>query len=201
MTTAEVMEALYGEVQGYSLSSAGRAKLGRESDPVLTYGEVTPECMEQMMDAANVQPGEVFYDLGCGTGKAVVLSAFLRPFKRCVGVELVEDLYNSAIGAGARYMAEIKPQLADRENQNVEFVLGSMFEQDYSDGDVFYTHCTCFDDDMMNRISVMLEKCKPGTRVMTITKGLTSPQFELVQSAPIRMGWGEATMYLYKKLG
>jgi hypothetical protein len=194
------MEMLYGDVQGYSLSSAGRAKLGREADPVLTYGEVTPECMEQMMEAANPQPGEIFYDLGCGTGKAVVVSAFLRPFKRCTGLELVEDLYNAASAVGTRYMNEVKSQLPGHENQEVTFVHGSMFDQDFSDGDVFYTHCTCFDDDMMNKISQKLEACKPGTRVMTITKGLTSPQFELVSAAPIRMGWGEATMYLYKKL-
>ncbi len=200
MTLADIHDHLFTDVQGYSLSSTGRSKIGRDSDPILTYGEVTPEGVEYMMQVTNPQAGEVFYDLGSGTGKAVILSAAHSPFARCTGIDIVEDLAQSATASAERYHNEIKPHLgADKQNQEVNFVHGDMFEQDLSDGDVFFTHCTCFDDAMMDRISKKLEACKPGTRVVTVTKGLTSPEFELTHTTPFRMAWGEATLCFYKR--
>ena len=199
MTITELHDKLFTDVQGYSLSSSGRAKVGREADPILTYGEVTPESVQYMMEVTQPQHGEVFYDLGCGTGKAVIFSAFLAPFKRCTGIDIIEDLWQSASQSAARYHSEIKPHLPGKENQEVHFWHGDMFEHDTTDGDVFFTHCTCFDDPMMDRISQKLEACKPGTRVVTVTKGLTSPEFDLLHSTPYRLGWGEATLCFYRR--
>ncbi|MBI2635978.1 SAM-dependent methyltransferase [Candidatus Peregrinibacteria bacterium] len=199
MTATELHDLLFGSVQGYSLSASGRAKVGREADPILTYGEITPESVQYMMEIANPQTGEIFYDLGSGTGKAVILAAFVAPFRRATGVELIEDLFQSASESAARYHSEVKPLHPEKMEQEVNFVHGSMFDHDTSDGDVFFTHCTCFDDPMMDQISKKLEACKPGTRVITVTKGLTSPEFDLVHSAPYRLGWGEATLCFYRR--
>ncbi|MSR87466.1 SAM-dependent methyltransferase [Candidatus Peribacteria bacterium] len=200
MTATELHDLLFGNVQGYSLSASGRSKAGREADPVLTYGEITPESVQYMMEMTNPQPGEVFYDLGSGTGKAVIFAAFLAPFKRATGIELIEDLYQSAADSAHRYKTEIQPQLPlEYQGREVDFRHGSMFDHDTSDGDVFFTHCTCFDDAMMEQIGRKLEACKPGTRVITVTKGLTSPEFELLHSAPFRLGWGEATLCFYRR--
>lgn len=200
MTATELQDLLFGTIQGYSLSAAGRAKVGREADPVLTYGEITPESVQYMMEVTNPQTGEVFYDLGSGTGKAVIFAAFLAPFRRATGIELIEDLWQSASDSAARYHTEVKPHLQpEKADQEVDFRLGSMFDHDTSDGDVFFTHCTCFDDPMMEQISKKLETCKSGTRVITVTKGLTSPEFELVHSTPFRLGWGEATLCFYRR--
>lgn len=199
MTAAQVHDLLFGSVQGYSLSANGRAKVGREADPILTYGEVTPESVEYMMQVTNPQPGEVFYDLGCGTGKAVIFAAYFAPLARSTGIELIEDLYQSANDSASRYHSEVKPLFPEKQNQQVNFVNASMFDHDTSDGDIFFTHCTCFDDAMMDQISKKLEACKPGTRVVTVTKGLTSPEFDLLHSTPFRLGWGEATLCFYRR--
>jgi ubiquinone/menaquinone biosynthesis C-methylase UbiE len=153
-----------------------------------------------MMSITCPKEGDVFYDLGSGTGKAVILAAAHGPFKRCTGIDIVEDLTQSAQATADRYHIEIKPQFGDaKKDQQVNFIHGDMFEQDLSDGDIFFTHCTCFDDAMMDRMSKKLEECKPGTRVVTVTKGLTSPEFELTQTTPFRMAWGEATLCFYKR--
>jgi len=33
-----------------------------------------------------------FIDIGCGTGKPVFAAALLHPFKKVIGVEILEDL-------------------------------------------------------------------------------------------------------------
>lgn len=35
----------------------------------------------------------MFYDLGCGTGKPVFAAAAVYPWKRCIGMEILNDLH------------------------------------------------------------------------------------------------------------
>jgi SAM-dependent methyltransferase len=199
---ASIQEQIFGDIQGYTLSSTGRAKLQRESDPAFTYGEVTPEAVEMFMNMVQPQPGEVFYDLGSGTGKAVIFASLLAPFAKSVGVELVEDLHAASNLARERLETQIRPGLhPDYHGRQVHFVNGDMFQQDLTDGGVVFTHCTCFDDDFMARLGEKLaNSLKSGARVITVTKGLTHPQFEFMGSTPFRMAWGDATVLFYRKI-
>src|SRR5688572_30636458 len=110
MTTTElnaIQDRIFSDIQGYTLSSVGRMKLQRDADPAFTYGEVTPESVQMMLETVQPQPGEVFYDLGSGTGKAVIFAAILADFARCTGIELVEDLWQAANTARERYEGEV----------------------------------------------------------------------------------------------
>lgn len=205
MTAAElasIQDTLFADIQGYTLSSTGRAKLQRDADPAFTYGEITPESIQMMMDTVQPQPGEVFYDLGSGTGKAVIFASLVAPFAKSVGIELVEDLYQAANLARERYELHVKPALDPvHHSRQIHFVNGSMFDQDLSDAGVVFTHCTCFDDAMMNQLSEKLaNSLRSGARVITVTKGLTSPAFEPLGSTPFRMAWGDATVLFYRKI-
>ncbi len=199
---AAIQEKLFSDIQGYTLSSNGRARLQRESDPCLTYGEITPESIQMMMDMVQPQHGENFYDLGSGTGKAVIFASLLAPFARSTGIELVEDLYQAADLARQRLESDVKPHLDPEHHQKeVVFINGDMFAHDLSDAGVVFTHCTCFDDDMMNRLSEKLaQSLRSGARVITVTKGLTHPAFESLGSVPFRLAWGDATVLFYRKI-
>lgn len=39
-------------------------------------------------------PGGAFYDLGSGTGKAVLAAALLHDFDECKGIEIADSLYD-----------------------------------------------------------------------------------------------------------
>jgi G3E family GTPase len=76
--------------------------------------------------------------------------------------------------------------------------LGDIFETDLSDADIVVSHCcTCFDEPLMQKLSDRLEKCKSGARIITITRGLSSPAFSLIGTSPCQMGWGQATINAY----
>lgn len=202
MTAAALQDALFGTVAGYSLSSAGKSRIGREGDPALTYGECTPEAVEHILQVVDAQPGEVFYDLGSGTGKMVVYAAFFVPLKKSVGIELLPELHEAAQDAGCRYDQDVRPHLADdRRHTELDFRIGDIFDADLSDGDIIVSHCcTCFDDALMQKLSDRLETCaKPGARIVTITRGLSAPCFEPIGCSPCQMGWGQATVNAYRK--
>ncbi len=201
MTTSALHNALFSDVAGYSLSATGKAVIGRESDPALTYGECTPEAVEHILAVTGAKPDEVFYDLGSGTGKMVVFAAFFLPLKKSVGIELLSELHEAARMVGRRYIEEIQPQLADaRCNTKLEYRLGDIFEANLSDADIVVSHCcTCFDDVLMQKLSDKLETCTSGTRIVTITRGLSSPAFESISVTPVQMGWGQATANAYRR--
>ncbi len=155
MTAALLQQQLFGTVEGYSLSALGKSRIGRESDPALTYGECTPEAVEQILQITGAKPGDVFSDLGSGTGKMVIYAAFFVPLKKSVGIELIPELHAAALDVAAHYDEAIRPHLTDgRRDTIVDFRQGDIFTEDFSDADIVVNHCcTCFDDAMMKKFS------------------------------------------------
>lgn len=50
------------------------------------------------MELTNPQPGEVFWDLGCGAGRPLFIASLAFPqLKVCHGVEYLEGLYDLAV--------------------------------------------------------------------------------------------------------
>ena len=70
------------------------------SIPVWTDGEVPfvptpPEVIDRMLAMAQVQPGDVIYDLGSGDGR-IIIRAALKYGVRGVGIEIDPDLVRKA---------------------------------------------------------------------------------------------------------
>jgi len=53
--------------------------------------------VKQMLTLAELKPGEIVYDLGCGDGRVIIMAA--QDFgAQAVGVEMREDLVKQALG-------------------------------------------------------------------------------------------------------
>ena len=89
-----IFESLYTGVNGYTISSQARKDLPYASK-AHTYGEVTPEGFSKILSDADVKSGGYFYDLGSGTGKAVVLASLFGNFSKLVGIEIIKNLYEN----------------------------------------------------------------------------------------------------------
>ena len=62
-----------------------------------TYGEVLFCYFIPVLNLVNPKPGDVFWDLGCGTGKPVAIAALAFPFlKKSCGVEYLQGLYEAS---------------------------------------------------------------------------------------------------------
>ncbi len=141
-----------------------------------------------MLEVAELKPGEVFFDLGCGDGRTVILAA--KTFgARSVGVEMREDL-------AKRAMNVIHDNgLGDR----VTIVNGDMFKLDLTAADVVYLYLTTSANE---KIKPKMElELKAGTRIV-------SHDYEVVGWKPAKvenfvenlsMGYPSHTIYLYKK--
>ena len=111
--TPPIIRALYKGVFGNEASLKYIRKCSEEGelhekDLSLTYGEIVPSSFHQILDyvsSSNLfcdepfkEKNGIFYDLGCGTGRAVICAA-LSPhlFKKVIGIEIIPDLYENAV--------------------------------------------------------------------------------------------------------
>ena len=63
----------------------------------LIYGEVKFEVLSEVfLKSILLPPGGVFVDLGSGVGRAVFAAAMLHDFKKCVGIEILQSLFEES---------------------------------------------------------------------------------------------------------
>ncbi|MBS7633387.1 methyltransferase domain-containing protein [Candidatus Bathyarchaeota archaeon] len=137
---------------------------------------------------AELKPGEVFFDLGAGDGRAAVMAA--KEFSaRSVGVELREDLVKKALAT------VYEEGLQDR----VTIVNSDLFKVDLASADVVFLYLTTSANE---KVRPKLEsELKPGVRVV-------SHDYEIIGWKPVKvenfcenqsLGYPSHTIYLYKK--
>jgi len=141
-----------------------------------------------MLALAELRAGEVFFDLGAGDGRTVVM-AVKEYGARAVGVELREDLVKKALGT----VYELG--LQDR----ITIVNGDMFGVDLTSADVVFLYLTTSANE---KIKPKLEsELKVGVRVV-------SHDYEIVGWKPVKvlnfcenqtLGFPSHTIYLYRK--
>ncbi len=110
--------------------------------------------VHRMIELAELKPGEVFFDLGAGDGRTVIMAA--KTFgARAVGIEMREDL-------AKRAMSVIdENNLTDR----VTIINGDMFKVNINAADVIYLYLTTSANEKIK--SKMETELKPGVRIVS----------------------------------
>lgn len=192
----EVFQQLYGDINGFVISIEAR----RDNDSSdYTYGEVEFDSFTELLSKCDPAPGTstVFYDLGCGTGKAVIAAMIAFDLKKSCGIEIIAPLCVCAEQQQQRLRAnKAYEKMADR----IEFKQGSFLEMDFSDADLIFINSTAFLDETWVTLTKWLEQTKPGTVIISLTKSLDSPHFQLNHSGPVKMSWGTSTAHIQKRL-
>ena len=121
--------------------------------------------VRRMLKLAEVKPGEVVYDLGCGDGRIVITAA--KEFGAYgVGIEIRKDLAQKAM----RAVEELG--LSDR----VKIINANLFDVDISDADVVTLYLTTSAN---SKVRPKLEReLKPGARVV-------SHEYEIIGWTPV----------------
>ncbi len=142
-----------------------------------------------MLNLVELKAGEVFFDLGAGDGRTVIMAA-KEYGARAVGVELREDLVKRALST-----------IYEQNLQNrITIVNSDMFNVDLTSADVIFLYLTTSANE---KIRPKLEsELKSGVRVV-------SHDYEIVGWKPSKvenycenqtLGYPSHTLYLYKKI-
>jgi precorrin-6B methylase 2 len=114
------------------------------------------DIVHKMLDAVQVQPSDIVYDLGSGDG-IITIEAAKKYGARAVGIE-----YNGNLVA----LAQRNAQRAGLPQERVSFRQGDVFVEDFSEATVV----TLYMGESINaRLMPKLLKLRPGTRVVSNT--------------------------------
>ena len=122
--------------------------------PDVIYYPTPDETVTEMLNIANIKPGDVLYDLGSGDGRIPIRAAQLYGI-HSVGIEIDPA------------MVEVAQQRAQQANVGslVRFVNADMFRTDISSASVVTLY-------LSNKINLLLRpkllhELKPGTRILS----------------------------------
>ena len=179
----------YCENHGKKLSRAERKREGYIS-ATLTYGEIRFDTFQELvgiLEERKMLPeeGGVFVDVGCGIGKPVFAAAMLHGFRRCIGIEILEDCYNACVDTLGFFGREVRPVLGEAvgdekrvlpENLQISFLHNDALEVDWSTADLVFMNSTCFNMPLMMNLSVQCRALKVGAVIVTTTKKILGKQ-------------------------
>eukprot|EP01031_Cornospumella_fuschlensis_P034472 gene34472-41734_t len=159
---------------GKMLSKKEREVKNLTDEKSLIYGEVEFASFYRVLRKINPRPGLVFYDLGSGTGKALFVARMTQDFSKCIGIEILQSLHTQASTIVDRYNTSYRDVLSMGQSGYARVFEGSFEDFDWSDGDVVFANSTCFSDELMSLLSKQSERLKPGSIVVTFTKGMST---------------------------
>ena len=138
--------------------------------------------LKRIFKLADLQPGETFYDLGCGNGKVAIYAA--RNYKvKAKGIEFAWPIW---------LLAKINQFFKGNKNLKIKF--GNLFKQDLSQADVVYFFG--MPDSVKKRLKEKLEReLKPAARVVSYVFAVPGWQPAMVDKPSDK----DVTIYLYQR--
>ncbi|EKX43703.1 hypothetical protein GUITHDRAFT_110160 [Guillardia theta CCMP2712] len=167
-----------------------------------TYGEISPSSFAEILCLVQPKEGEIFVDLGSGTGKAVLLAASLFPFSESIGIEFVEPLHKAAL----RLQQSFWTMVAERKTTFAATEIGSkilnrfVFWYDGLDKKLALNWTTQWHE-MNDTLIKRMEKLRVGARAITMTRPLDLDKESWVLRHKIvrEYGRGKMTFFLFEK--
>jgi len=195
-----LLTKLYDGINAFEISLEHRETENIKSDEYI-YGEIIYSTFADLLSASQPKPNEIFYDLGCGSGKAVFTTALLYPDVIARGVELLPPLYNLCLELTKKLKGLMSnDKYFKTHTLNIEFFQENLLEYDFSNANILFLNATCFTKDNWTKICEKMEKLAPGSRVIISSRSLESDNFELIHARSHLMSWGMNTVHIYRKI-
>ena len=147
--------------------------------------------------------------MGSGTGKAIIAMSLFCPFKKLIGIEYLEGLWNLSMRSKIFYEKTITDKFIKfnglftmEETNKIDFYNGDFLRQKWNDAFIIFANSTCFTQDLMDKIGIKAKKeCQTDTIIITITKKLTNlnEDWEFKDGFKRLMSWGVGSIFIYIK--
>ncbi len=178
----------YTKIHPINISVYERTSKNILDDVSLTYGETSWKGMIEIIKYLEIKKKDIFYDLGCGSGKFVFLIN-LKFGIRSIGIDQIESFIKIS------NIVTKKLQL-----ENICFFNDDFLTENIYDGSIFYITATCFDEELMSKIIKKMKKIKTGAKVVVITQPLDCEHLELYKTMKCNFSWARDNVYFYKKI-
>ncbi|WP_426756062.1 class I SAM-dependent methyltransferase [Myxococcus sp. Y35] len=151
----------------------------------LMYGEMPVHTGVWLFWKAGLGPGSRLVDLGAGRGRTLIAARWLGAEAR--GVELMQ--HHVALAS--------KPV----ERAGAQLVLGDATQADLQDATHVFTNWTALTPQTRARLVERFRTCRPGTRVLTVTRPVEAPGFTIVSKHRLLFTWGPEYVWIHEVRG
>lgn len=200
----KLFDEIYRSIDGFTTSKNTRENLKLASDESLTYGEVEFMSFKEIIELAKPRQNDVFFDLGSGTGKAVIIAAMCFDFSVCKGIELLEPIYKLSCQALNALQENVHKQKnnilrAVKHLPDIKFYNQNFIKTDLSSANIIFINATCYPIDFWNELINKFNKLNKGTRIIITSKKIESPEFRQIYAGSHLMSWGMNSVRIYEK--
>lgn len=154
----------------------------------LTYGETSWFGIRSALKAVNAGADDVFYDLGCGTGRNVFF-ARIEYGMQAVGIDLLPTFVNHA-------NAVVQELGLDR----VSFREQDAFKTDLRPATIVYVTANCFDQECLDKLYQTLASLPLGARVISTARPLATPILRVTGSQRMFFSWGLDRVFYHERV-
>ena len=160
-----------------------------------TYGEIDFISFIALLSLTNPDPRTVFYDLGSGTGKAVIACAMVFNVKS-YGIEIFPQLHHAAQKQQQRLQ-----ETADYSfnANNIHFINMDFLDADLHNSTLIFINATALFGETWAALNQRLKHVKKNTTIITTSKRLLSDDFVIRKITPVQMSWGIVNAYIQQR--
>ncbi|MGM9455094.1 methyltransferase [Legionella bozemanae] len=190
---AQVFRQIYTDANGFMLSQNAR----HVHDAMeYAYGEIEFLSFIALLSLTNPNKNTVFYDLGSGTGKAVLACSMVFPICKSIGIELFPELYLDS--------CKRRDQLAAMKNyaeqtKKIQFILGDFLKVNLDDATLVFINSTAFFGPTWEKLCAKLDHLPHLNTVITTSKTLSSTHFTVTTRTKVEMSWGVVFAYVHTR--
>jgi SAM-dependent methyltransferase len=203
-------QRLFDKIDGGTVSQRERKRCGVAKNKSFTYGEIVFVSVAHLLEVVKPQRGEIFYDLGSGTGRAVFAAYYIAPeFRACRGIELLQGLHDQAVKRLAAFDADATLRRAhknddddddDEKKRIVHFECADMLKTAwFADANVIYVSSICFEASLFTALYAQLKRVQRGTRIISLK---TFPSgweqfFRIIYQGWEKHSWGRCNVSVF----
>ncbi|KGP62338.1 methyltransferase [Legionella norrlandica] len=188
---AQVFEQLYFDTNGFLLSQ--RARENKDAIDYV-YGEIEFLPFIALLSLTHIDSNTVFYDLGSGTGKAVIACGMVYPVRKSVGIELFPELHQKACEQ-LKKLATIEGYI--EQSRKISFILGDFLTVDLSEATLLFINSTTLFGPTWEKLSARLDELPHLKTVITTSKALLPGHFKLISRTRVQMSWGVVFAFIH----
>ncbi|AGC49361.1 putative methyltransferase [Myxococcus stipitatus DSM 14675] len=149
----------------------------------LIYGETPVHTAVWLFKKAGLTSASQLVDLGAGRGRVLLAARWMGAGAR--GIELLEQHVTLASGLVRRAGAELRQ--------------GDATQADLGDATHVFINWTALSPETRERIVERLRTCRPGTRVLTVTRPVEGPGFTLLSRHSLLFTWGVEDVWIHER--
>lgn len=200
-----LLKSLFKNNRSYRISRKEHKQLNSK-DSDFIYGEINFLSFFHILEKVAPKSGEVFYDLGCGAGKAVFASALFFDLSKACGIELLPGLCAVATANIKKANQLLKSfdkshaKASLKQISRIQFINENFLDYQFTDADIVFINATCMKTTTWSSIVLALTKLKSGSRVIVTTKQIEDKQFAMIAQNKELMSWGISKVTIYRKI-